>query len=910
MAQLATLIDPNTGKKVVVESGSQDAQGYFSSGYQLMGADGKPVSSTTPTTPPAPEPPPQSPPAVVTSEQARTQTAKDVEKLAKLSQPVEPVQLPEREVPEPVSTAKYVFETDDGRSIYGTVNQYGDFVPDQQPQSGSPEDIALKADKGAVRRISDAEAEASQMLTTSERRLNNYLDEIERLKGRVDENLATTLSSITQSYERRREEQRRLNQAIMGGTALIEARTGRARYAQQISQDILTKKEQEGLDQLALIDQQEQLAVQAAQDAADEKKFKLLNDQMTQIENLRAQKNKLIFDLQAEARAQVELAMNKAKMAMEQQQMERELIREMLPSFASGLIEFSETGEVLLPDENVLQQIAENTGVPYVQLLDAVRTKASELSQLDREARKEELDILRAQQDLIPEMFKEYEYARNMYGYQGDLFSFVREMEAASDIENIDLGETTLSRDALILRLGKQVFGTRISDAEREFLTNMVDKGIEQGIPELDLIDTVLGYNIERNKPLANSLKQMLLQSAGEEGLAGFDMLGLARLINEGKDEEAIRKAEAMALSEARKADPDGYFSESLAKTQIRKADDLRNFLNGLDVDEQPISVVSGSMEKYIKRRFRGKEEQEVLSRVTDLTADMITALAGVNVTENEKRFLEPLIPDINDTPANFMIKLEQLENRAITGLNEFRGTYGLPKINKNVLLNPSEKQKLYEGLSADELKYSSYDSFLKEATLQEKQELKTLLQQNEGVEGVTFDDIFEFYVQDKKKMNKTSAATVRPNNYVVTGFGSSFWDKGLDISIGGGGAEAKGKPVSLPFGGTVIEVKGGYSNPNARPLPPEIGKKQNGGWGNQVKLKLDDGQEVWINHLDSIASLKPGQKIAAGTVLGTQGNTGKTIGPTGVHVDITMKDANGNYFTPQKVKQFLDKFA
>ena len=45
MAQKATLIDPQ-GKKVVVESGSPAATSYFSQGYKLMGADGKPVSQT------------------------------------------------------------------------------------------------------------------------------------------------------------------------------------------------------------------------------------------------------------------------------------------------------------------------------------------------------------------------------------------------------------------------------------------------------------------------------------------------------------------------------------------------------------------------------------------------------------------------------------------------------------------------------------------------------------------------------------------------------------------------------------------------------------------------------------------------------------------------------------------------
>lgn len=50
----ATLIN-SSGKKVVVESGSEDAKGYFGQGYQLMGSSGAFVPSTPSSTPTATE---------------------------------------------------------------------------------------------------------------------------------------------------------------------------------------------------------------------------------------------------------------------------------------------------------------------------------------------------------------------------------------------------------------------------------------------------------------------------------------------------------------------------------------------------------------------------------------------------------------------------------------------------------------------------------------------------------------------------------------------------------------------------------------------------------------------------------------------------------------------------------------
>ena len=40
--------------------------------------------------------------------------------------------------------------------------------------------------------------------------------------------------------------------------------------------------------------------------------------------------------------------------------------------------------------------------------------------------------------------------------------------------------------------------------------------------------------------------------------------------------------------------------------------------------------------------------------------------------------------------------------------------------------------------------------------------------------------------------------------------------------------------------------------------------------------------------------------------IIGTQGNTGKTLGPTGVHVDVTMPKPDGGYWKPHEVARFM----
>jgi murein DD-endopeptidase MepM/ murein hydrolase activator NlpD len=139
----------------------------------------------------------------------------------------------------------------------------------------------------------------------------------------------------------------------------------------------------------------------------------------------------------------------------------------------------------------------------------------------------------------------------------------------------------------------------------------------------------------------------------------------------------------------------------------------------------------------------------------------------------------------------------------------------------------------------------------------------------------------------------------------IVTGYGSKLWKKGLDFVVSGG----FNAPVKIPFGATVIDVVKGFSNPTQKPLASATGKKQNSGFGNQVKVRLPDGSEVWLSHLENV-NVEKGQTLRPGSVVGLQGNTGSTYGPTGIHVDITGKKPDGSYYTPEEVAKLFKSFA
>lgn len=152
------------------------------------------------------------------------------------------------------------------------------------------------------------------------------------------------------------------------------------------------------------------------------------------------------------------------------------------------------------------------------------------------------------------------------------------------------------------------------------------------------------------------------------------------------------------------------------------------------------------------------------------------------------------------------------------------------------------------------------------------------------------------------KPMSDSGKDTLSKKNFTVSGYGSKYWSPGLDAVMKGG----KGAPIRVPFEGTVIAVASGNRNATIKPLDSKTGKSQNKGFGNQVKIRLAGGREIWLSHLDSVAKLKPGQKINPGTLIGTQGNTGHTYGNTGVHLDITMVKPEGGYYSAKEVEQML----
>lgn len=105
------------------------------------------------------------------------------------------------------------------------------------------------------------------------------------------------------------------------------------------------------------------------------------------------------------------------------------------------------------------------------------------------------------------------------------------------------------------------------------------------------------------------------------------------------------------------------------------------------------------------------------------------------------------------------------------------------------------------------------------------------------------------------------------------------------------------GKPdVWAAAAGTVVKAAGG--------CPPRNVQRQMGcgsGYGNYIVIDHGNGLQTLYGHLETVY-VSEGQLIGQGQAIGKMGNTGRSYGPTGIHVhfevvDNGVKKNPGNYF-------------
>ena len=69
----------------------------------------------------------------------------------------------------------------------------------------------------------------------------------------------------------------------------------------------------------------------------------------------------------------------------------------------------------------------------------------------------------------------------------------------------------------------------------------------------------------------------------------------------------------------------------------------------------------------------------------------------GSNVTDSETKWLEPLIPSMDDKYENVKAKIATMKNKILADLNGVRQDLNLPQLDQDTLLDSKKRLTLYE---------------------------------------------------------------------------------------------------------------------------------------------------------------------------------------------------------------------
>ena len=220
----------------------------------------------------------------------------------------------------------------------------------------------------------------------------------EALMATADAGQAALLESIQKTFEVRKFEMERINTAALNTQQLLGSRSGRQRYAPEVQSSILSEEERSGLVRLTEIEALELQTIAAAQQAATEQDFLLVNSLLNTRAGLRGERNDIVqnmYDLavQEETRAQTRAAfeVNLQTSIQQYEQTESTFRREeqeyQTSYLAQNLVQVADDGTIQQVSDADIEQIAREMEVDPMILRAKVQQTARDLANYEVDMR-------------------------------------------------------------------------------------------------------------------------------------------------------------------------------------------------------------------------------------------------------------------------------------------------------------------------------------------------------------------------------------------------------------------------------------------------------------------------------------------------------------------------------------------
>jgi len=730
-------------------------------------------------------------------------------------------------------------------------------------------DFRTSGEEGQVlsvyqQQLMDLQEQNNLMMQNYQSKLANYTKGLEARNQQA-------VSRIMETFAARKEAQKQINKSVLAGVKKAGIRAGRQRYATEIQQSIVSAEESAGIARLAELDRQEQDLIAKAQDASTKEQWKAFNDSFAMAMEAQKQKEDTIKDLHAAAMEEEDRMFKRMEEIRKQE------------TFEMGVEEFGmEKEKFALQQEMLGMELAgakKEEAMGYVEQLDS-----SMLSQMDAEQK----EILAKQAGIINlDSYIAKQEAAAQAGVISDAWDRAMDIsKITGQLVNPETGEVTATLEDK-KRIADEYYketGLMLDEAKINRMIKMdnwkmqmdqAEYNLELAKMEQKAIE--MGGQLNENGKISLNLQDSLALSQKiekSEDYKGFNKLNSA--MSALKDFESLFDEHGMEVgwfAGKGKAELSSVYQTMM--TQLKEAYEL-----GV-LSDSDIKLLTGTLQDPTKIDFsRGLDQAGAVRDSINKTKDFLDNKA-LTAYQNISTIYQDYDPS----------EIGALQNVR----RWFEKSDASKKDLKNWINEAEDETAKAERIKQDEMLKSQMpelNAYERWQVLSSPGNFNSLLGQ-------------EVKLPSQEKLSSLSNGSTtlsRMGSGTITGIdGSKYWKQGLDFVVKGG----KGAPVKAPFSGTVVDAIGGNVNTGG-PLSAKEGKKQNSGFGNQVKVRLDNGDEIWISHLDKVASLRPGMRIRPGQILGTQGNTGMTYGNTGVHLDITMKKKNGEYYTAREVAALL----
>lgn len=261
--------------------------------------------------------------------------------------------------------------------------------------------------------------EVDQINTTYDSMGRNLKTQVDSLVAGLDTETAAMVQRISDTYSKRIDEQKDLNKRYLESSRVAGYSSGRARYASEIQDGILSKEEQDGIKRITDLEAERENLIAQARNARDEKSRSALLDYQNRLIEINKEKRIAIQDLFKNTMDTERLGLDKAKEVRASIKDRIDTSVKTAESIAGAVIDYMDNNGLSKADrDKAITEWADQYGVSEDYLRTAVKDYRREMSKAN------------------PAIVQEFEYARNNEGYKGSLLDYQRAKKNAITVSN------------------------------------------------------------------------------------------------------------------------------------------------------------------------------------------------------------------------------------------------------------------------------------------------------------------------------------------------------------------------------------------------------------------------------------------------------------------------------------------